>query len=91
MVKFFNQCKQITDIFEKPENFGKLIQLILALFVLSSINSLLGNFFTLFVFVNGFFAYTYLKANKKGLLDNIFAKVNGILKKVQEKIPKYNE
>ena len=61
------------------------------LFLLSFLNSIFGNYFILFLLVNGFFAYNYLYANKKDLLDKTYAKVNDTIQKVVTKIPKYED
>ena len=76
---------------KEGDTFNYIIKAVIILFLLSLINGLIGNYFTVFFLVNGYFAYTYLYANKKDMMDKYMDKAKQGINKVLSYIPKYDD
>lgn len=91
IVSLINNWRKFCGMTNKEGDFDYIIKTALVLFFLSGLNGLIGNYFTLFLLVNGYFAYTYLYANKKDMMDKYCAKAKEGVDKVLNLIPKYND
>lgn len=89
MVKLINYIKKLVGFCKKDSDLTRFIKTAIALFILSLINGCIGNYWTLFLLVNGFFAFNYLYATKKDMIDNYYAKAQEALNKSLEKIPRF--
>lgn len=91
MVGIFNYGKKIFGIRMEDGQITKFVKIAAILFILSAINGLLGNYWFLFIFINGFFGYNYLYATKKDLVDGYYAKAMDAVNKGLDAIPKYQD
>lgn len=87
----FTYLKKVFGMNDKDCSLMQTTKILGILLLLSFLNSILGNYFTLFFLVNGFFVYNYLKAKKKDVLDKAYTKASDLIKMVESKIPKYEE
>ena len=69
----------------------KLIICFMILFLLNIINSQIGNYYTLFILLNGSALLSYLKHSQKSLYDKYSQMLTGSIQSAIDKIPKYKQ